>query len=432
MWASTACSSDSSHRRPPGALYFTTARSFSWPSRKMSAETATRVAYGALDCVPPTIEHGRRFCDPDPARRFAALRCGHLAVEYPTSRSHEPLSYLRGAIAPDLTARPAGSVRTPTRGSIGSPMPARRGGRCCRSGRPTSTIRRTSRRRRSPPRRSCWPSPRAPVTAAERAGLPRAGRRTGSRTGSRSRARTRSTTRSASTANGRALRGYAADARREADRRRPDLRRRRLGRPARAPGALQGRRRRGRAAGRVHRQGPAVGQPAVRLAGAARRRATPGGRARFKRVFELFDLARIDHFRGFTAYWAVPADAEYALEGAWKRGPGARAVRRRPRGAGRAAADRRGPRRDHAAGHAAARVARPARDVGAAVRLHARRGAHRARARPTTRRTRSSTPAPTTATRSAAGTSRSPRCSASSSRRRWSATGSTTPSRTGR
>ncbi len=44
--------------------------------------------------------------------------------------------------------------------------------------------------------------------------------------------------------------------------------------------------------------------------------------ARFKRIFELFDLARIDHFRGFTAYWAVPASAEYALEGSWKRGPG--------------------------------------------------------------------------------------------------------------
>jgi 4-alpha-glucanotransferase len=44
--------------------------------------------------------------------------------------------------------------------------------------------------------------------------------------------------------------------------------------------------------------------------------------ARFKRVFELFDLARIDHFRAFVAYWAVPADAEFALEGKWRRGPG--------------------------------------------------------------------------------------------------------------
>jgi 4-alpha-glucanotransferase len=44
--------------------------------------------------------------------------------------------------------------------------------------------------------------------------------------------------------------------------------------------------------------------------------------ARFRRVFELFDLARIDHFRGFVAYWAVPADARYAVSGAWRRGPG--------------------------------------------------------------------------------------------------------------
>jgi 4-alpha-glucanotransferase len=44
--------------------------------------------------------------------------------------------------------------------------------------------------------------------------------------------------------------------------------------------------------------------------------------ARFRRVFELFDLARIDHFRGFCAYWAVPAGARYALSGRWLRGPG--------------------------------------------------------------------------------------------------------------
>jgi 4-alpha-glucanotransferase len=43
---------------------------------------------------------------------------------------------------------------------------------------------------------------------------------------------------------------------------------------------------------------------------------------RLRRTFELFDLARIDHFRGFVAYWAVPADAKEALSGSWKRGPG--------------------------------------------------------------------------------------------------------------
>jgi 4-alpha-glucanotransferase len=43
---------------------------------------------------------------------------------------------------------------------------------------------------------------------------------------------------------------------------------------------------------------------------------------RLRRTFELFDLARIDHFRGFVAYWAVPAKARTALDGQWRRGPG--------------------------------------------------------------------------------------------------------------
>jgi 4-alpha-glucanotransferase len=43
---------------------------------------------------------------------------------------------------------------------------------------------------------------------------------------------------------------------------------------------------------------------------------------RMRRTSELYDLARIDHFRGFVAYWAVPAKARTALHGHWKRGPG--------------------------------------------------------------------------------------------------------------
>jgi 4-alpha-glucanotransferase len=43
---------------------------------------------------------------------------------------------------------------------------------------------------------------------------------------------------------------------------------------------------------------------------------------RLRRTFELYDLARIDHFRGFVAYWAVPSSARTALHGHWKRGPG--------------------------------------------------------------------------------------------------------------
>jgi 4-alpha-glucanotransferase len=44
---------------------------------------------------------------------------------------------------------------------------------------------------------------------------------------------------------------------------------------------------------------------------------------RFRRVFELVDVARIDHFRGFVSYWAIPAKHKTAKHGHWRRGPGA-------------------------------------------------------------------------------------------------------------
>ena len=43
---------------------------------------------------------------------------------------------------------------------------------------------------------------------------------------------------------------------------------------------------------------------------------------RFRRTFELVDATRIDHFRGFVAYWAVPAGRKTARTGVWRRGPG--------------------------------------------------------------------------------------------------------------
>jgi 4-alpha-glucanotransferase len=55
---------------------------------------------------------------------------------------------------------------------------------------------------------------------------------------------------------------------------------------------------------------------------ALRRRRYRWWTERFRRVFDLVDVARIDHFRGFVAYWAVPAGAEDARGGTWKRGPG--------------------------------------------------------------------------------------------------------------
>jgi 4-alpha-glucanotransferase len=44
---------------------------------------------------------------------------------------------------------------------------------------------------------------------------------------------------------------------------------------------------------------------------------------RFHRVFELVDVSRIDHFRGFVSYWAIPAKHKTAKHGHWRRGPGA-------------------------------------------------------------------------------------------------------------
>src|SRR4051812_1198915 len=43
---------------------------------------------------------------------------------------------------------------------------------------------------------------------------------------------------------------------------------------------------------------------------------------RFRRVFDLFDLARIAHFRGFVACWSVPRGSRDARPGRWVRGPG--------------------------------------------------------------------------------------------------------------
>ncbi|MBP2680422.1 MAG: 4-alpha-glucanotransferase [Candidatus Krumholzibacteriota bacterium] len=44
--------------------------------------------------------------------------------------------------------------------------------------------------------------------------------------------------------------------------------------------------------------------------------------SRLRRNFEMFDWVRIDHFRGFAAYWEVPAGDETAAAGEWVDGPG--------------------------------------------------------------------------------------------------------------
>jgi len=46
--------------------------------------------------------------------------------------------------------------------------------------------------------------------------------------------------------------------------------------------------------------------------------------ARIRRVLEMVDLVRLDHFRGFAAHWEVPAGDEVATHGRWQPGPGER------------------------------------------------------------------------------------------------------------
>ncbi len=43
---------------------------------------------------------------------------------------------------------------------------------------------------------------------------------------------------------------------------------------------------------------------------------------RLRRAVALYDIVRLDHFRGFEAYWAIPAKEKTALNGKWIKAPG--------------------------------------------------------------------------------------------------------------
>ena len=43
---------------------------------------------------------------------------------------------------------------------------------------------------------------------------------------------------------------------------------------------------------------------------------------RFRASLALFDMVRLDHFRGFEAYWEVPGGETTAINGKWTKGPG--------------------------------------------------------------------------------------------------------------
>jgi 4-alpha-glucanotransferase len=44
--------------------------------------------------------------------------------------------------------------------------------------------------------------------------------------------------------------------------------------------------------------------------------------ARIRRSLALYDMIRLDHFRGFEAYWSIPAEEETAVHGQWVKAPG--------------------------------------------------------------------------------------------------------------
>ena len=160
-----------------------------------------------------------------------------------------------------------------------------------------------------------------------------------------------------------ALRRYARRARRAADRRRPDLRRRAAAPTTRrtpsssSDGVVAGAPPDGLSAGR-----PALGQPALRLGRDARATGYRWWIERLRRTFELFDLTRVDHFRGFVAVLGRARGRTRRRA----RGTGGAARARElfdaaERELGAAAAGRRGPRRDHPPVERAARRARAAR-----------------------------------------------------------------------
>ncbi len=43
---------------------------------------------------------------------------------------------------------------------------------------------------------------------------------------------------------------------------------------------------------------------------------------RFNHILKSVDIARVDHFRGFEAYWEIPATEKTAVKGKWIKGPG--------------------------------------------------------------------------------------------------------------
>ena len=89
--------------------------------------------------------------------------------------------------------------------------------------------------------------------------------------------------------------------------------------------------------------------------------------ARLRFLLGRVDIVRIDHFRGFEAYWEIPAGSQTAASGKWVEGPGEQVFRGAAATAGPSPRDRRRPGRDHARRRGAPRRVRPAGNARASV-----------------------------------------------------------------
>jgi len=47
----------------------------------------------------------------------------------------------------------------------------------------------------------------------------------------------------------------------------------------------------------------------------------PGGPNELKKILQMVDLLRIDHFRGLIAYWEIPFKEKTAINGHWIKAP---------------------------------------------------------------------------------------------------------------
>ena len=378
----------------------------SWPSAKIvayAASSSPSVRFAGK--APASIDGQTSWISIRGRRRLRRRRhagADEIFVRGFTSSSW-PLE--RRPAAPDLSCPAEGSGNRRSSSSTGSQPRGSRGGRCCPSGRPTGTG--------SP----YWPqsvfagSPacsRSPTRPSARRRSPRfaSSTGTGSRTGSGFAGRSAVADQVRFEREWDALRAYAAErgvrligdvpiyvAPDRADQRaHPEL-------------FLSGVGRR-RAARCAERLRPALAQPALRLAGAAAERLPLVDRAASGGTFELFDLVRVDHFRGFVSYWQVPAGDATARNGRWHRGPGAAVFRAAEAELGPLPRRRRGSRRDHAGRRRGSATSSGSRGCSCSSSRSIRDGATRT-ARRTTASTSSSTPARTTWTPRSAGGARS-------------------------